>query len=663
MKKTLDYIPGHLLVFYILGILFQYNTNFELDFFLAVFSIGVLLLIASVFRKLFFLVYVTAFFLGITAVDLQQNPRGDFKFYVNNSNSVVISIATVLKSNSYSERYYGKVLEVNSKKASGSILVSIEKDSLKGVLNIGDEIIARAIFQEVKKPRNPYSFNYKEYLKTKNISYQLTLRKGTWLVVSKGERSLKSIAETFRNKLLLSLEKNIKDKDVLAITEAMLLGQRKHISKELKQEYTDAGVVHILAVSGLHVGILVLILSFLLQPLTYLKNGKIVKLVFLILFLWSFAFLAGLSASVVRSVTMFSFVTVGMVFNNKTTIFYALITSAFLLLLIHPFYLFDIGFQMSYLAVFSIVLVQPLIYEFWNPKFKVLDYFWKLTSVSVAAQLGVLPISLFYFHQFPSLFIITNLVVIPLIGIVLLFGIVVLIFSFFNALPKWLAEIYSMFISSLNFFIQKVSEQEQFIWKAISFSSYKMISCYLLILSFIFLLYKKTWRSLSVVLIGVVVFQGVCIYEKTTLMKLDTLVVFHQYKESAMLIVSDGKGEAFSTNKGSIEDEIQDYEIGTGLGKIEIKDTFKNVYVFKNNQILVVDGLGIYKLSNFKNGMVLLRNSPSINLERLISHLKPKIIIVDGSNYKYKIDLWKKTCFHRNIEFYNTAEQGAFILN
>lgn len=155
----------------------------------------------------------------------------------------------------------------------------------------------------------------------------------------------------------------------MAVIKALLLGQRQDISKGLLTDYQNAGAIHILAVSGLHVGILLLILTFILRPIDRFKNGKYIKAIGIIVFLWMFAFIAGLSASVVRAVTMFSFIAIGQSFQKKTLIEFSLITSMLFLLLVKPMFLFDVGFQLSYLAVFGIIWVQPKLDSLYVPKY------------------------------------------------------------------------------------------------------------------------------------------------------------------------------------------------------------------------------------------------------------------------------------------------------
>ena len=228
-----------------------------------------------------------------------------------------------------------------------------------------------------------------------------------------------------------------------------MLGQRQDISKEIYNSYTQAGAIHILAVSGLHVGIILLLLNFIFKPLIYFKNGNYIKLIVIVLILWSYAVIAGLSASVVRAVTMFTAVAIGMHLKRPTNVYNTLTISAFFLLLFKPMFLFDVGFQLSYLAVLAIVIIQPMLEKLWKPKFKLIDFFWKIFTVTIAAQFGIIPVSLYYFHQFPGLFFLSNLVIIPCLGFILGFGILIIILGLLNLLPNFLASTFGFVICSL----------------------------------------------------------------------------------------------------------------------------------------------------------------------------------------------------------------------
>ena len=341
---------------------------------------------------------------------------------------------------------------------------NISKDSILNPLKVDELLYVKPEFVTINAPLNPHQFDYKFYLAKQGIHQQVFLEKEGFKSLGLDQFSFIGVAAKIRDKVQESLQKYYFKVDELAVINALLLGQRQEISKDLIEDYSKAGAIHILAVSGLHVGIILLILSSLLKPLERIKNGRVLKTILIVLLLWMFAFVAGLSASVVRAVAMFTFLAIGLSFKRKNVILFSLITSMFFLLLFKPMFLFDVGFQLSYLAVFGIIWIQPKLYKIYKPRFKLDDKIWQLFTVSVAAQLGVLPLSLYYFHQFPGLFLLSNLLIIPFLGAILIGGIIIIILALTDFLPQFLAEIYGYIISLMNNFVSWISKQEQFLF-------------------------------------------------------------------------------------------------------------------------------------------------------------------------------------------------------
>ncbi len=480
MRKILRFIPIQLTFFLVLGILFGFYNAIQINY-LTIILIGLLIVLAlsywqsnkSFSPNLFFniLTYLLSFFLGISTVVMHNdlNNKHHYSYFITDENSTVLVVDKVLKSSNYHNKYEASVLEINNILAKGKVLLNIQKDSLLR-LNVDDKLYLKSDFKEVNSPKNPYYFDYKKYLERQQIYHQLFIFNTDFLSLPKRGSSFKGLAAKFRNKINKVLIKNGFKDDELGVINALLLGQRQDISPELLESYAGAGAVHILAVSGLHVGIILLILNFLFTPLERLKNGKFIKLIIVVFLLWVFAFIAGMSASVVRAVTMFTAVAIGIQVNRPTNVYNTLVISMFFLLLLKPSFLFEVGFQLSYLAVFFIVWMQPLLYNLWIPKWKISDFFWKLLTVSIAAQFGVIPLSLYYFHQFPSLFFISNLVIIPVLGLILIGGIIIIALALLDILPVFLAKIYYYLIHAMNRIVDWVAQQEYFLFKNISFS-------------------------------------------------------------------------------------------------------------------------------------------------------------------------------------------------
>ena len=211
-----------------------------------------------------------------------------------------------LKPTTYNHRYYVELIKIDSTRVSGTLLVNLSKESTKAIFNVNDKILTTAALQEVKMPLNPYQFNYKTYLKRLGIYHQIYLKNEIVLAIAQTPTSIAAYAETIPEALNKRLEQLPFKTIERAFIKALLLGQRQDISSDVYEAYKKAGAVHILAISGLHIGILLLILKFILKPLLYFRYGKFVSLVIILCILWSFAIIAGLSPSVVRAVTMFS---------------------------------------------------------------------------------------------------------------------------------------------------------------------------------------------------------------------------------------------------------------------------------------------------------------------------------------------------------------------
>ena len=659
-----------------MGIIFGYHFEFSIYTPVAILLISILALIYFNFRAnlsfeqpYLFTVFTAISFLSIGIISMQlQYPKNQNKHYFNHysiNNQIVIKISSVLKPSKTYQKYVAEVMQTNGNQTKGNILLNMNKQSVKTNLKVDDVVLSYKPLQEINKALNPNEFDYRTFLKKKGIYRKLNLKNGEFIQIDHGKKTLKGYASQLRTKINNELKKYNFSPNGLAIINAILLGQRNDISKDLFESYKNAGAIHILAVSGLHIGIILLFLNLLFQPLERFKNGKIIKLFFVVSSLWIYAFIAGMSASVIRAVTMFTAIAIGWMSDRPSNVKNSLIVSIFFLLLFHPLFLFDVGFQLSYIAVFSIVLLQPILSKLWQPKLKLANYFWQLLMVSFAAQLGILPLSLYYFHQFPGLFFISSLVIIPILGIIIGLGIVVILLALTQILPQFFANIYGFIISLMNRFVNFISHQETFIFHDIYFSLILLIAFYLFLISTIHFSLKQTSQKLVIVLITIVLIQISFIYEKINDQKSNELVIFHQTKNSFIAIKKQKdihiyhSLDSMNTYTNRI---VNNYLLGTFSHQKVISDTLKSVYKYNEEYLYIVDSLGIYESLEFSPETVILTQSPKINLNRLIQILHPKLIIADGSNYKSYTQKWEKTCKNKKVNFYNTATNGALVV-
>ena len=293
----------------------------------------------------------------------------------------------------------------------------------------------------------------------------------------------------------------------------------------------------------------------------------------------------------------------------------------------------------------------------WIAPNKIIDIFWQTFTVTSAVQIGVAPLSIFYFHQFPGLFFLSNLVIIPFLGIILGFGILVIALAYFDSLPIVIATTFDAIILALNDFIAWVAQFESFLIKDISLNFYLLVAFYLVLISFIYVWKSKSGRAIQHSLISLIILSMVLIFtkQKTTTSE---LVIFNKNRHTLIGIKKDRSVKFHHNldNESITQDKtINNYKVGNFISGSKY-DIINSVYNLDNKHLLVIDSLGVYNVETFRPDYILLTNSPKVNLNRLIDSLRPKQIIADASNYKSYVERWKKTCLNKKIPFHSTYE-------
>jgi competence protein ComEC len=324
------------------------------------------------------------------------------------------------------------VIRVGGSQASGQILLYFKKDSASINLKYGDKISANLIFKTIENIPNS-NFDYRQYLANKQIFQQAYIKSGEWKLVARNQGNyFVSLAYQYREKCRIVLQSSLKNQEAFAVASALLIGDDDDISTAVYKAYTDSGTLHVLSVSGMHVGVIYLLLVTLFGKLERNKYTKHFYFLIMLILIWLYSFLSGSSASVFRAATMLTVVITGKWINGNSPIYNSLVLSMFALLLYNPFYLTDKGFILSYLAVFGIVYLQPKILSLRKVSNIIAYKVWEFTSVSIAAQIMTLPVSLYLFGKFPNYFIIANWIVIPLSTIAIYLSIAQIVFQ------KWL---------------------------------------------------------------------------------------------------------------------------------------------------------------------------------------------------------------------------------
>lgn len=573
-----------------------------------------------------------------------------------------IELIRVLSSTSFSNNYIGKLTYSGGQLARGTLLVRQDKDSSTKVWPLGTKLITTQKSKPLSDPLNPGQFSYKEYLINQKIYHQIHLTTQNSILLKSTDRNLNQTKHNFKRLVFEKIESSRLNPQSQGMLKALLFAERKALDPKIIEDYTQAGVIHLLALSGLHIGLLVGFLMVLFSPISRLKYGKPLRTLFVLLVLWSFAYLIDFPPSVTRAVTLFSFIVIGKSIAFGQATFHYTVLSFLILLLCYPPFLKSIGFQLSYLAVVGILLIYPLFQALWSPKQKLIKLLWEWTGVCLAAQLAVSPVSIYYFHQFPSLFLLSNLMIIPFFGFFLIFCALILGLMWINSLPENLAVLFDKTTLLLNSGVRWVADQEAFLFKSIYLSLTTACLLYGLLLMIVLWAYDRKIRKLSAVGLVVLALLLNRFLAYGAIKKENSFWVFHKYNAT---LIGHQLGQDFyyfSSAPKETQRLLEDF-LNSSLLSNAHPFTLKNFYQSEGLRILIIDRKANYSKIDFDPQYLILRNNPQINLEHILNTFSPKQIIADGSNSPWTIERWKKTCKEKDFNFYATYDRGALKIS
>ncbi|GJH40734.1 competence protein ComEC [Capnocytophaga sp. HP1101] len=567
--------------------------------------------------------FITAVSVGIV-ITILHTPTYNPQHYVQKlkANEYYTLEAELIEQTShtdYGTTFKAKLLTANRTEVKGEILCffpakTIATDDVKRLVPT-DRLIFAAKYTLISPPKNPYQFDYKRYMERKGVYGRAEVI--GFSVIKANNVGFKGSIEKVRTHLATVIETHF-NSESSALLKTLLLGKRVDLDEEVYQQYVDAGAVHILAISGLHVGIITAILLLLLQRMPNLGFYRPLRFFILLIGLWTFALVAGVSPSVLRATVMFSFVGIATLIRRKQGRFDALILSMFFLLLINPYYLYDVGFQLSYAAVFSIMKFYPVMLKWWQPENKYIRWVWSLFLVGVSAQIVVLPISLYYFHQFPVLFFVSNLVVVPLLQPILIGGIVALSLGSFGFLPYPIVFLLEKLIALMNFLVAFIAHQEVFIIRNIPFTTPLLLSSLLTVLILVVFVHYRKYKVVVALLISVLLFQVLLFYYKYQLETTEEMLVFSKYKEKIITIRQGNKLCIYQMDTTSVNPMVNNYIKNKGISNISVKK-LPHILHFKQKNYLLMDSLGIYPKSKqvVIDSVIFVQQTPKINLDRM----------------------------------------------
>ncbi|HLT42798.1 MAG TPA: ComEC/Rec2 family competence protein [Sphingobacteriaceae bacterium] len=693
--KSENVYRGHvpfvrILAFFILGVICGYQLKPNLNAYLLL-QVG-LLITFSVFLLFHFLnkwirfsLYAGfPFFLGIFFLGWillwKSDPIINRSHFSHHKAQVLVGVVnTEPKFTDAYSRFELKVTagyqDGNRVETTGLLLVNLKLDTINEDLKYGDVLMVPAYYYEVSPPYNPRDFNYKAFLINNNIWHSSFLEKDQFKRVDeKKGNSIVLYAVEFRQRMLQRFEEYLLDRSALSIASALVLGYRNDMDKEVVNVFTDTGTVHVLSVSGLHVGIVFVVFSALLFWMDRNPRIKFIKGLVLIVLIWFYALVTGFSPSVLRAAIMISFTLIAFHFVKDGNIYNTIAASAFMLLFYNPKFINNIGFQLSYLAVIAIIYLYPKLRDVFQIENRILSWLWNYSALSIAAQLITFPLVMFYFNNFPLYFLPANIfIIIPATFIVYL-GFALLIVP-----HGFLASLIAQALEALILFSKRILESFAKLpfasMNELSINGWQLLLIYCLIGSVVFAVILKR-KQLIYCSIGVIVTLASLRVHQHIYTKNKTQIRFYNVNRSlAIGIFNSGEPILFTDSlfTGSKNYQYLKGNIELEKGKVQIKtlvssDRYSSNNVLIEGNIIQVNDKRVFiydKILTSEGSLfvdiLLIRNNMNETLESIYKNIKFKKLLIDGSNSDKHVKLYIEEAEKLSLPFYVLKNNFAYV--
>lgn len=624
------------------------------------------------------LIFPILFLLGlfITARNNELNKPDHFSKKPSQQLAVVITSEPKVKDNlvRFTADVRQSVTNGHATKTNGSILITI-KDELAKNLFYGEKLLIPVKFAPIEPPYNPGEFNYKKYLANKNVHYQAFLYPGQYKVITAGQGNpVIAYALLTRQNLVEKLKQNMQDTTAIAVASTLILGYKADLSNDVLQAYSKTGTIHILSVSGGHVAIIYLLLGWALSFINGSKRGRVFKAILIIALIWVYALLTGFSPAVCRAAVMISLVISGKTYSRYINTLNLLAASAFALLLYDPFLLTDVGFQLSYLAVGGLVVLQPIVYKWFSFKNRVADKLWLACSVSIAAQVITFPLSAYYFHQFPVYFLVSNLLIIIPVSIIMYSGLLLLVLPQIPYLSKALGYVLEHTILLMNKALALIEHSPYAGINKIWLTKLEYLLLYgIIILAFYFLYDKRKWfiaaalacTLLFSISISLKKFSADNTRSVTFLsLRKHTGIVFKNGSNGIVLsdLPENDKNFQYAMQPCLDSSRITNYKVYTLQADIKLLYVLKqsNLVAFQNKNLLLLNDAD--KIQSIPKQLKIDYLYLSNNFPVDTAALKNKTVIIDGSNSDQYINSLLQTIKSMNLDYHVLKRNKSFVV-
>jgi competence protein ComEC len=590
-------------------------------------------------------------------VQQQANYLGNY----HDSNAMVIGqiIAPIKETeNTYKITINGLVhySPKQNQQVNGKAFVYVYKKGNAQLFKEGDTIIVPNRWQAIRNTGNPFSFNYAQYCARKNIYLQQFITAQQIICFNQLQQA--SLLQRLQQFCIHNLDQHINDDNTRALLKAMLLGDETEIDPNMRQTYSDTGIIHIVSISGAHVALLFAAISF---ALGWIKQQRfaIIKYLFGLILVWVYVFLAGAATPALRAAILFSIISIATITKQQRNPLNELMSAAMLMLLFEPMWLFQIGFQLSFLAVLSLMIFYKPIVQCWSINNRLGIWVWKSIATSIAAEILIAPLVAYYFHGFPPMFLIANLIAGLSMGIILIFGLVLMIVGKISVVGTILGILITYAVQAFHYCIGQLQGLSVSAFKTIYLSFGGMLLLYGFILGLADWQLQKRKNSLSIALSALCLFAALSFRRSWHIAQQERLIVYNSSKTTQCEVLH---GFNYSVISGATTEDYTTRNAHIGYGTSHISSKKENNFIINNKRICLLDSTTLVPNTWTTDLLIICANGTTTNPAVIIKSIQTNKIVLGNGLTNMQVKHWQSVCAQANIPVHVVKQEGAFVL-
>ncbi len=528
-------------------------------------------------------------------------------------------------------------------------------------LKEGDVVVLPNKWQRITNRGNPFELDYATYCARNNIYYQQFIPGRDIVIHQYADESSLPWIRRIHHWCVRQLEWHIIDRATLGLLKAMLFDDRDMLDGELTDAYAQTGIVHIIAISGGHITIFFLLVAFLLGWIRH-KKYRWVKYIAAIPLIWVYVVVAGAPPSAVRAATMFSILGIGFALQKTPNGINQLLATAFLLLMAEPMWLYSIGFQLSFVAVLSIMLFYRPVYKWWSPVNRIARMLWGAVAVSIAAEIFVAPLVIYYFHLFPLQFIVANVLAYMFMGVILVMGMLLIAVSSVYPVAHFMAEVTTILSNLFNRLVYALQHVNFDSLHRLTLTELQLVLVYIVIAGVAIYLLKKNRKALFTGVIGIVLFLVSASVRYARTLQQEMLIVYNISKENRIELIT-GTTATVLVGKDSVTEATRKFVLEPAHINLHIDEVRKSE---KDNLVRVAGRIVFIVNQPIRDTLipadVVILNSRYADVAEIKKVFQPETLVIPATVSRRKAESIAIEAAQHGFEVHNVYKDGAFVL-